>query len=85
MVSRWFQTLVLGLAAALAAGCATVREVDSQVQSWSTLRALPAPPTYRLERLPSQQSTEKAFAPIEALAHQAASQPASPPPMICTM
>ena len=71
MVSRWFQMLVMGLAAALAAGCATVREVDSQVQSWSTLRALPAPPTYRLERLPSQQSTDKAFAPIEALAHQA--------------
>ena len=67
MVSRWFQMLVMGLATALAAGCATVREVDSQVQSWSTLSALPAPPTYRLERLPSQQSTEKAFAPIEAL------------------
>ena len=71
MVSRWFQMLVLGLAAVLAAGCATVREVDSQVQSWSTLRALPVPPTYRLEKLPSQQSTDKAFAPIEALAHQA--------------
>ena len=71
MVSRWFQMLVLGLAAALAAGCATVREVDSQVQSWSTLNALPSPPTYRLEKLPSQQSTDKAFAPIEALAHQA--------------
>ena len=66
MVSRWFQMLVLGLAAVLAAGCATVREVDSQVQSWSTLRALPVPPTYRLEKLPSQQSTDKAFAPIEA-------------------
>ena len=71
MVSRWFQMLVMGLAAALAAGCATVREVDSQVQSWSTLRALPVPPTYRLEKLPSQQSTDKAFASIEALAHQA--------------
>ena len=71
MVSRWFQMLVLGLAAVLAAGCATVREVDSQVQSWSTLRALPVPPTYRLEKLPSQQSTDKAFASIEALAHQA--------------
>lgn len=45
--------------------------MDSQVQSWSTLRALPVPPTYRLEKLPSQQSTDKAFASIEALAHQA--------------
>ena len=71
MVSRWFQMLVLGLAAVLAAGCATVREVDSQVQSWSTLTTPSAPPTYRLDKLPSQQAAAQAFAPIEALAHAA--------------
>ena len=68
MVSRRFITLSLCLGAALVAGCSTTRVVDSQVQSWSTLSAPPAPPTYRLEKLPSQQAAAKAFAPIEALA-----------------
>ena len=36
------------------AGCAGVRTIDSDVQSYSTLQQLPSPPTYRLQLLPSQ-------------------------------
>ena len=36
------------------AGCAGVRTIDSDVQSYSTLQQVPAPPTYRLQLLPSQ-------------------------------
>ncbi|WCM93887.1 DUF4136 domain-containing protein [Acidovorax sp. NCPPB 2350] len=62
--------LFLLLAAALLAGCSTTRTVDSAVSSYSTLQALPAPPTYRLERLPSQQAQAAQFAAIEAQAQQ---------------
>src|SRR5256885_8860109 len=46
------------VATALLTGCASVREVQSTVQSYSTLGALPAPPTYRLEVLPSQREAQ---------------------------
>ncbi|ABM57222.1 DUF4136 domain-containing protein [Verminephrobacter eiseniae] len=59
--------LLLGLAAALA-GCSSTRLVDGQVQSFSTLAAMPAPATYRIERLPSQQTP--AFDTLAALAEQ---------------
>lgn len=36
------------------AGCAGVRTIDSDVQSYSTLQQVPSPPTYRLQLLPSQ-------------------------------
>lgn len=36
------------------AGCAGVRTIDSDVQSYSTLQQLPSPPSYRLQLLPSQ-------------------------------
>ena len=52
-------------------GCASVRLVDSDVQSFSQLRALPAPPTYRFERLPSQQAQGAQQDTIEAQAAQA--------------
>ena len=52
-------------------GCASVRLVDSDVQSFSQLRALPAPPTYRFERLPSQQAQGAQQDTIEAHAVQA--------------
>ncbi len=58
------------LATALLAGCATTYRVDSTVQSYSGLPALPAAPTYRFERLPSQQSAPDQ-ARIEALADPA--------------
>ena len=42
-------------------GCAGVRNVESEVQSYSTLAELPKPPTYRLQLLPSQQAQGTAF------------------------
>ena len=70
MIRRWIDTLILCTAAAVLAGCSTgPRIVEGQVQSFSTLVAMPAPATYRLERLPSQQTPS--FEPIAALAEQA--------------
>lgn len=70
-IPRWFSSLCLCLAAAVAlGGCASTRVVDSDVRSFSTLTALPSPPTYRLERLPSQTAYAQSFAAIEALAQQ---------------
>ena len=66
---RWIGALALA-ATALLTGCSTVREVNSTVQSYSSLAALPVPPTYRLETLPSQQGQIN-FAPIEVQAQQA--------------
>jgi hypothetical protein len=43
-----------GCAVALLAGCATSYRLDNRVQSFSALQTLPASPTYRFERLPSQ-------------------------------
>ena len=42
-------------------GCAGVRNVESEVQSYSTLAELPKPTTYRLQLLPSQQAQGTAF------------------------
>lgn len=52
-------------------GCASVRVVDSDVQSFSQLRAMPAPPTYRFERLPSQQAQGALQDTLEAQAAHA--------------
>lgn len=68
---RHIQALALCAAAALLAGCAGTRVVESDVSSFSTLTALPEPPTYRFDRLPSQQAQTAAFAPIEAQAERA--------------
>ncbi|SDM31762.1 protein of unknown function [Oryzisolibacter propanilivorax] len=57
--------------AALLAGCAGPRLVESDVRSYSTLATLPSPPTYRIERLPSQQARPEAFGAIEAEAERA--------------
>lgn len=43
------------LAAAALAGCATGFTLNNQVQSYSTLTALPEPATYRFDRLPLAQ------------------------------
>lgn len=66
---RWMGALALG-AAALLSGCSTVREVNSTVQSYSSLATVPIPATYRLETLPSQQG-QMSFPAIEAQAQQA--------------
>ncbi len=68
MTRRWLPALLLCMAAATLAGCGTTRVVEGQVQSFSTLAAMPSPATYRIDRLPSQQTP--AFDAIAALAEQ---------------
>lgn len=68
---RHLFTLALCTGAVLLAGCAGPRLVESSVSSYSTLGTLPSPPTYRIERLPSQQAHAATFAPIEAEAEAA--------------
>ena len=70
MISRWLHTFFLALTAALLAGCASTRAVDSAVQSYSTFTALPTPFTYRLELLPSQKAEAASFSAIEAQAQE---------------
>jgi hypothetical protein len=72
---RKFSRLVglLVLAAAVLSGCATSFVVETNVHAFSSLPALPAPATYRFERLPSQQAFP--FQPqIEAMADPALSR-----------
>jgi hypothetical protein len=57
------------VAAALLSGCATSFVVDSNVQAFSSLAALPQQATYRFDRLPSQQAG--AQDELEALADAA--------------
>lgn len=66
---RWIGLAAL-TASALLAGCSTVREVNSTVQSFSALNTIPVPATYRLETLPSQQG-QMNFPAIEAQAQHA--------------
>jgi len=63
--------LPLLMATLLLAGCAGPHLVESDVTSYSHLTALPSPPNYRIERLPSQQEQAKTWVPIEAQAEQA--------------
>jgi predicted small secreted protein len=57
-------------AAAALAGCSTTRLVDSNVQSFSSLPAVPAGASYRFERLPSQQAMPVQQNMIETVAQQ---------------
>lgn len=66
---RWLGIAAL-TATALLTGCSTVREVNSTVQSFSSLPGIPVPPTYRLETLPSQQG-QMNFPAVEAQAQHA--------------
>jgi len=61
--------LFFAAAAVLLSGCATPYTLDNNVQSFSSLPALPAQPTYRFERLPSQQAPDQAQ--LEAMADAA--------------
>lgn len=58
------------LASVMLAGCATGYLLDNHVQSFPTLPAVPANPTYRFERLPSQQASP-GQSQLEALADPA--------------
>lgn len=57
----------------LLAGCASTYLLENNVQAFSSLPALPASPTYRFERLPSQQAVpaQQAQTALEALADPA--------------
>ncbi|MBE7939124.1 MULTISPECIES: DUF4136 domain-containing protein [Ramlibacter] len=57
---------------ALLAGCAGVTTIDSQVRAFSAGTALPAPTSYRFERLPSQQDVNQPR--LEAMADTALAQ-----------
>jgi hypothetical protein len=50
-----FTTALAAAAVLVLAGCANTYTLDSTVQSFSQIPALPQPATYRFERLPSQQ------------------------------
>lgn len=58
-------------AAVLLTGCSGMRIVDSDVNTFSTLAQMPAAPTYRFERLPSQQLGGEPQARLESIADQA--------------
>ena len=63
---------LLGLAvvaAWLLAGCASTYVLDNNVQAFSSLTSLPAQPSYKFERLPSQQAPGQAQ--LEAMADPA--------------
>ncbi len=49
-------------------GCASARLIDSQVNAFSTLAAVPAGSSYRFERLPSQQTNTQRQDQLEAIA-----------------
>lgn len=70
MQRSWLRAMFLAVLAIALSGCATGYLLDNQVQSFSGLQALPANPTYRFERLPSQQA-DPAQARVEALADPA--------------
>jgi hypothetical protein len=61
-MKRWLlKLLALAVAAAwLLSGCASGYLLDNTVQSFSNLPTLPAQPSYRFDRLPSQQSPAQA-------------------------
>jgi len=63
--------MALGLAGLLLGGCASVRVVESEVQTFSTLGVLPAQATFRFERLPSQLVQNKRQDELERVAEQA--------------
>ena len=67
---RWI-TWPLLCAALWLTGCASTRLVDSDVQSFSQLAGAPAHPTYRFERLPSQQAQSAQQSAVEEQARQA--------------
>lgn len=61
---------ILVLAVVTLSGCATGYLLDNNVQSFSSLPSLPPQPTYRFERLPSQQASP-GQTQLEALADPA--------------
>lgn len=71
---RRFLWVALAALALALAGCSSTRVIDNDVRTFSTLTAMPVPPTYRLERLPSQQVASPYRDMIERIATQALAQ-----------
>lgn len=69
---RFTVAAVLAAGLVVLGGCATSYVVDNNVQAFSSLAGIPAQPTYRFERLPSQQ--EPGQAQVEAMADAALNQ-----------
>lgn len=67
--SRWLTLAGLAVAAMLLTGCATSRNVDSEVRSFAGTTPIATGATYRFERLPSQDP--KAQELLEAAAQRA--------------
>jgi hypothetical protein len=70
---RLLGAAVVALALAALAGCSTTYNLDNQVQTFSHLAGLPAQPTYRFDRLLSQQ-VDPVQTQLEALADPALHQ-----------
>ena len=70
-ITRWTTTALLCAPLLLLGGCASTRLVDSDVQAYSQLRALPTPATYRFERTLSQQAQPVQQGVLEAQTVQA--------------
>lgn len=66
---RWLALSGMVAGLLLLSGCATSYVLDNNVQSFSGLTGMPAQPTYRFERLPSQQAP--AHAALESMADAA--------------
>lgn len=65
----WLALASLALAAVMLSGCATSRNVDSEVRSFGGTTPIATGATYRFERLPSQDP--KAQEPLEAATQKA--------------
>ncbi|RYF43942.1 MAG: hypothetical protein EOO25_01360, partial [Comamonadaceae bacterium] len=70
MKHAWWRWLGLALTALALCGCASGYLLESNVQAFSSLPAVPANPSYRFERLPSQLNLP-AQAQLEQLADPA--------------
>jgi len=66
---RWLALCGMVAGALLLSGCASSYVLDNNVQSFSSLAGMPAQPTYRFERLPSQQVPDHAV--LESMADPA--------------
>lgn len=66
---RWLACCGIAAGSLLLSGCATSYVLDNSVQSFSSLAGMPARPTYRFERLPSQQ--DPGHAALESMADAA--------------
>lgn len=69
-MQRFARLLAASFFAAVLSGCAGGFLLDSQVQTYSHLTAVPSPATYRFDRLPSQVA-DPAQASLEAMADPA--------------